>query len=125
MWVNTYFMSSVRVYSDVGKSDTRGYMSKQQQVVSSPLKHNKLVPIDSLTPHTRNYRSHPDDEIAHLMESIKSNGLYRNIVVASDGTTILAGHGVVEAARRLGIQDIPVYSVDFEANDPRALKLLV
>jgi hypothetical protein len=82
------------------------------------------VAISQLHPHPRNYRGHPDDEIAHLMESIKSNGLYRNIVIAKDGT-ILAGHGVVKAAHRLGIESIPVYRTEYDADDPRALKLLV
>lgn len=82
------------------------------------------VALDQLKRHPRNYREHPDDEIEHLMESLRSNGVYRNIVVAKDGT-ILAGHGVVEAARRLGLKTIPVYRTPYESDDPRALKLLV
>jgi hypothetical protein len=82
------------------------------------------VAIASLRPHPRNYQQHPDDELAHLMESIESNGLYRNVVIAHEGT-ILAGHGVVEAARRLGYTRIAVHRTAYTPNDPRALKLLV
>jgi hypothetical protein len=82
------------------------------------------VALDQLKPHPRNYRVHPDDELAHLMESIRSNGVYRNIVIAQDGT-ILAGHGVMLAAQKLGLSSIPVYRTEYSPDDPRALKLLV
>lgn len=89
----------------------------------SPLKQNIVIALDQLKPHPRNYQVHPEDEIEHLIESIRLHGIYRNIVIAQDGT-ILAGHGVVEAARKLGMQSIPVYQMDYSPDDPRALKLL-
>lgn len=84
----------------------------------------ELAPLSSLKPHPRNYRAHPEDEIAHLMESIRRNGVYRNVVLARDDV-ILAGHGVVEAARRLDLEQIPVVRLDLDALEPAALKLLV
>jgi len=83
----------------------------------------KTVPISSLTPHPKNYCQHPEDQIEHIKESILEHGLYRNIVVAND-LTILAGHGVVEAAKLLGIKQVPIIKVKVGPNDPRALKLL-
>jgi hypothetical protein len=83
----------------------------------------ELVAVRTLVPHPRNYKAHPDDQIAHLMESIKEHGLYRNIVVARD-STILAGHGVVQAARTLGLETVPVVRLDVDAESPQALKLL-
>lgn len=82
------------------------------------------VALDMLKPHPRNYQAHPDDELAHLKESITAHGFYRNVVIARDGT-ILAGHGVVEAARQLGYTHVPAVRVDYAPDDPRALKLLV
>ena len=81
------------------------------------------VALDDLKPHPRNYQQHPEDELAHIMESIKTHGFYRNVVIARDGT-ILAGHGVTEAARKLGYTSIPAIRVDYAPDDPRALKLL-
>ena len=81
------------------------------------------VPLDQLKPHPRNYQKHPDDELTHLMESIRAHGVYRNVVIAHDNT-ILAGHGVVEAARRLGMVSIPVHRTAYDPDDARALKLL-
>jgi hypothetical protein len=83
----------------------------------------ELVPIDTLRPHPRNYVEHPEDEIDHIVESIRANGFYRNVVVARDGT-ILAGHGVVVAARRIGMAAVPAVRLDMDPADPRALKVL-
>ena len=83
----------------------------------------KTVAIEELHPHPRNYRGHPEDQIAHLIQSIKQNGIYRNVIIAKDNT-ILAGHGVVLAAKQMGIAEIPVYFLDIEPDDTRALKIL-
>jgi len=84
---------------------------------------SETVAIDDLRPHPRNYRGHPEDQLEHLEASLREHGFYRNIVVARDGT-ILAGHGVVEAARRLGHEVVPVVRLDLDPGDARALKVL-
>jgi len=84
----------------------------------------EVVPLTSLKPHPRNYRTHPEDQLVHLVQSIKENGVYRNVVVARDGT-ILAGHGVVQAAKLAGLDSIPVHRVDVEPESMQALKILV
>lgn len=81
------------------------------------------VDICTLKIHPRNYKTHPPDQIIHLAESIREHGLYRNVVVARDNT-ILAGHGVVQAAHHLGLGRVPVVRLDLDADEPRALKLL-
>lgn len=83
----------------------------------------ELVDIQNLKPHPRNYQSHPEYQIRHIQKSIQDHGFYRNIVVAKD-YTILAGHGVVEAAKGLNITKVPVHVADVEANDPKALQIL-
>lgn len=82
-----------------------------------------LTPIASLTPHPRNYRDHPPEQIEHIAASIREHGFYRNVVATHDGT-ILAGHGAVEAARSVGLDEIPVVRVPFDPDSPAALKLL-
>jgi hypothetical protein len=84
----------------------------------------EIVELASLQPHPRNYRTHPDDELNHIAESIRANGLYKNIVVARDGT-ILAGHGVTKALLKLGHTHAPVKRLDIAPDDPQALKILV
>jgi hypothetical protein len=76
-----------------------------------------------LKPHPRNYRKHPMSQLRHIIDSIETHGFYRNVVVAKD-LTILAGHGVVDAALHMGLAKIPVITMDIEQDDPRAIKLL-
>ena len=99
-------------------------LTKHKPAQPAAVKHQQLlVPLKSLHRHPKNYRSHPADQLEHIMQSIREHGIYRNIVVAKD-RTILAGHGVAEAAEKLGITKVPVVQLDLDANDTRALKLL-
>lgn len=84
---------------------------------------SELVPLERLRPHPQNYCQHPEDQLVHLVQSIKANGLYRNVVVAKDWT-ILAGHGVVEAARRAGLEQVPVVRLNLAPTSTAALKVL-
>lgn len=83
----------------------------------------EVVEITRLTPHPRNYKVHPDDQIIHIMQMMRQVGFYKNIVVADD-YTILAGHGVTLAAKRAGYERVPVKVMPFGPNTPEALKLL-
>lgn len=83
----------------------------------------ETVPPGTLKPHPRNYREHPDDQLAHIIASIREYGFYRNVVATEDGT-ILAGHGVVKAAIKMDLDMVPVTRLDLKPNDPRALKVL-
>lgn len=87
------------------------------------IRERELVDISQLKKHPRNYRDHPKDQVAHLERSMQENGVYRNVVVAND-YTILAGHGVAEAALEAGLTQVPVVVLPFGPDDPRALKVL-
>lgn len=84
----------------------------------------EYVDRGTLTPHPDNYRNHPEDQLAHIIESIRTNGVYRPLVVSKDNV-ILAGHGLFEALTELGVQDVPITRVPFDHTDPAALALLV
>jgi hypothetical protein len=83
----------------------------------------ELVALADLKPHPANYREHPEAQRRHIGRSIRAHGFYRNVVVARDGT-ILAGHGVVDAAREEGLEQIPIVRLDLPPDDPEALKVL-
>lgn len=85
---------------------------------------SEIAPLDSLAPHPENYRSHPPEQIDHLVASMREHGFYRNVIVANDGT-ILAGHGVVEAARKAGLTEVSIVRMPFGPDDDRARKILV
>ena|SRR5579859_7449944 len=72
-------------------------------MAESPLKQNKIVSLASLVAHPRNYRSHPKHQIDRLVLSLQRFGQGRSIVIqdAPEHPIIVAGHGIVEAARAL------------------------
>ncbi len=79
--------------------------------------------LNTLKPHPRNYRVHTEEQLSHIVKSMTQHGVYRNVVVANEWT-ILAGHGMVLAAKILGKRAIPVIRVPYGPNDPRSLKIL-
>jgi hypothetical protein len=81
------------------------------------------VPLDALTPHSRNYNTHPVDQIARLRESLRTYGQPRPIVVHRG--VILAGHGVYMAARAEGWRQIWCSVVPDEWSEARAIGYLV
>ena len=83
----------------------------------------ELTAISDLQPHPRNYRTHPPVQLEHLAESIREHGFYRNVVIAEDGT-ILAGHGIVQAAQAAGHEQVPTMRLPISPDDPKALKIL-
>lgn len=89
----------------------------------STIHETELAALDELTAHPRNYRSHPEGQLDHIKASIKEHGFYRNVVTAQDGT-VLAGHGVVEACRELGVDSIPIIRLDIEPDSVQALKVM-
>lgn len=88
---------------------------------------NKLkveqIKIADLKPHPRNYKEHPEDQIAHIVASIKAHGFYRNIIIARD-STILAGHASVAAAKSINIEKVPCVRLDLDPLDKLALQVL-
>lgn len=80
--------------------------------------------VADLVEHPRNYREHPPEQIRHMVESMRQHGVYRNVVVANDRKTLLAGHGVVKAAREAGVEEILVVELPYAPTDPRALKVV-
>ena len=61
--------------------------------------------IEDLIPYANNSRVHSDAQVAQIAASIKEFG-FRNPVLV-DGNGILAGHGRVLAARKLGLDVVP------------------
>ncbi|QDG78506.1 DNA methyltransferase [Labrenzia sp. PHM005] len=66
-----------------------------------------LCPIERLAPYKNNARTHSKKQIKQIVESIKRFG-FCNPVLISDNNTIIAGHGRVEAAKLIGMADVPV-----------------
>jgi len=62
--------------------------------------------VDSLIPYINNSRTHSDEQVAQLAASIKEFGWTNPILVDGDNS-IIAGHGRLLAARKLGYKEVP------------------
>ena len=64
-------------------------------------------PLARLIPHARNARTHSEAQVAQIAGSIAEFGFVNPVLVGADGV-IVAGHGRVMAARKLGLTEAPV-----------------
>ena len=71
----------------------------------------ELWPVGSLVPYAKNARTHSDEQIAQIAASIVEFG-FNNPVLIDTNAGIIAGHGRLLAARKLGLDQIPVVVLD-------------
>jgi DNA modification methylase len=64
-------------------------------------------PLGALIPYARNPRTHSDAQVAQIAASIREFG-WTNPVLVDGASGIIAGHGRVLAARKLGLDRVPV-----------------
>ena len=77
-------------------------------------------PIGKLKEFPSNPRRHPDSQISRLMKSIRR--FWTNPILVDETGTILAGHGRWEAARRLGMTEVPTVTISgLSDSDKRAV----
>jgi ParB-like chromosome segregation protein Spo0J len=68
-------------------------------------------PIERLRAYERNARTHSDEQIAQIAASIAEFGFTNPILIGADGV-IIAGHGRLLAAQRLGMAEVPTIVLD-------------
>lgn len=86
---------------------------------------NKLerVSVETLIPYAKNARTHSDEQVAQIAGSIREFG-FNNPVLVDKDNTIIAGHGRVLAARKLGLTDVPVIVLDHLTESQRKAYVL-
>jgi len=72
-----------------------------------PADHVERRSVEGLIPYARNARTHSDEQVAQIAASIKEWGWTTPVLIDETGQ-IIAGHGRVMAARKLGLEEIPV-----------------
>jgi ParB-like chromosome segregation protein Spo0J len=78
-------------------------MAESQNPMIAKIEHRSP---GALTPYARNARTHSKKQIRQIANSIQRFG-FNNPVLVSDTSEIIAGHGRVEAAKLLGLEQIP------------------
>ena len=68
-------------------------------------------PVADLIPYASNSRTHSDAQVAQIAASIKEFG-WTNPILIDGENTIIAGHGRLLAARKLGMEEVPAIILD-------------
>ena len=68
------------------------------------------TPIEQLQPYKNNARLHSDEQVDQIAKSIEEFG-FLNPVLVDDQNTILAGHGLVMGAKKLGLDTVPTIQI--------------
>ena len=74
--------------------------------------HIEIVRRKSLKPNPTNARDHSDKQVAQIAASIEKFGFLIPIVI-DDDEMIAAGHGRWQAAKKLGLKEVPVIRARF------------
>ena len=71
----------------------------------------KIVQATDIIPYSRNARTHSATQIAQIVASIREFG-FTNPLLVDEHNSLIAGHGRLEAARRLGMPQLPAIVVE-------------
>ena len=79
------------------------------------------IELEQLVPYARNARTHSESQVAQIAGSIAEFGFVNPVLVGGDNI-IIAGHGRVMAAKKLGLKTVPTIKLDhLTENQRRAL----
>ena len=67
--------------------------------------------ISELTPHKTNARTHSKSQVAQIAASIEKFGFLNPVLIDGDGR-VIAGHGRIEAAKKLKRKTVPTLSIE-------------
>jgi DNA modification methylase len=79
--------------------------------------------VEALIPYARNAKQHPDAQVAQIAASIREFGWGAPILVDGNNN-VIAGHGRLLAARKLGMAEVPVVSMDHLTDTQRRALIL-
>ena len=75
----------------------------------------RIAPLSQLKPNPRNPNQHPDRQIRILAKIIKEQGWRAPIVVSNRSGLVVKGHARIQAAKVLGVDEVPVDLQDYES----------
>lgn len=85
-------------------------------------KQTQKMKVSDIKPYSKNAKKHPKKQVEQVAESIKEFGFNQPIVVDKNNVVIV-GHGRLEAAKLLGMTDVPTITVDLTDEQANAYRL--
>jgi ParB family transcriptional regulator, chromosome partitioning protein len=70
----------------------------------------EYISAGDLIPYAMNSRTHSDSQVTQIAASIKEFG-FTNPILIDENSGIIAGHGRLLAAKKLGLQDVPTITL--------------
>jgi len=70
----------------------------------------KYLSINDLVPYANNPRTHTDNQVTQVASSIKEFG-FNNPILIDEGKGVIAGHGRLAAAKKLGLETVPTITL--------------
>ena len=74
----------------------------------------ELVPISTPIPYDKNMHIHTDEQIDRLVQLIEYQGFRAPLILQKGTNRIAAGHGRLMAAKKMGMEKVPVVYQEFE-----------
>ena len=74
--------------------------------------------VGALIPYENNSRTHSDEQVSQIASSITEFGWTNPILIDAE-RTVVAGHGRLLAAQKLGMNEVPVIILDYLTSDQR------
>ena len=81
------------------------------------------IELENLIPYARNARTHSSDQISQIAGSIKEFG-FNNPVLIDKENGVIAGHGRIVAARKIGLKEIPCIRLEHLTETQRKAYIL-
>ena len=98
------------------------FKSKQiRPAVSLP--RSELRNVQTLRPYQHNARTHSKRQIEQIARSIERFGFLNPVLIDASGT-IIAGHGRVEAAKLLGLAEVPTLRIEHLSDEEKRAYIL-
>ena len=107
----------------INKSENEKKENVKESVRFATDKQVEYLTIESLIPYENNARTHDNNQIEKLANSIKEFG-FINPVIIDEKNMILVGHGRIEGAKRLGIEKAPCIRVKGLTEDQKKAYIL-
>lgn len=83
----------------------------------------KYISTATLVPYANNARTHSEEQIGQIAASIREFG-FNNPVLIDEGNNIIAGHGRVLAAQRIGLDKVPTVCLAHLSDSQRQAYIL-
>lgn len=77
----------------------------------------QLVRLDSIRPNPKNRNDHSQEQIERLAKIIEFQGFRNPLIVSNRSGYLIAGHGRLLAAKKLGMEVVPAMFQDFETEE--------